>query len=102
LPWIPADNVIVAGSSVGAAGNEDIQLLRYSSAGTLNGQYRFSGAQTRPDFPTGLVIDSGNFAIVSGVTQNTNGDTDMYVAKINLTTQTAASGWPKIINSDGQ
>ena len=92
-----ADNVIVAGSSVGTAGNEDIQLLRYSPGGTMNGQFRFTGAQTRPDFPTGLVIDSGNFAIVSGTTQNTNGDTDIYLAKVDLGTQAAV--WTRITNS---
>ncbi len=92
-----ADNVIVAGTSIGQG--EDIQLLRYSPAGTLNGQFRFTGAQTRVDFPTGLAVDSADFAIVTGNTTNTNGDADIYLAKINLSTQSAV--WTQIITSAG-
>ena len=93
-----ADNVIVAGRSTQA--NDDIYLIRYAAAtGTQTGQFRFTGPQTRPDYPTDMAIDAAGNPVVVGVTTNANGDADIYVAKINLTTETAI--WTRTISSTG-
>jgi hypothetical protein len=92
------DNVIVAGRSTQA--NDDIYLIRYSAAsGTPTGQFRFTGPMTRPDYPADMAIDAAGNPVVVGVTTNANGDADIYVAKINLTTETAI--WTRTINSVG-
>ena len=93
-----ADNVIVTGRSVGLGSGEDIYTVRYVAAtGVPNGEFRYTGAGLRTDFPVDLAIDSNGNAIVAGVTTNTNNDTDIYLAKINLTTQTAT--WTQTIAS---
>jgi hypothetical protein len=91
-----ADNVIVAGRSTQA--NDDIYLIRYAAAtGLQTGQFRFTGPLTRPDYPADMAVDAAGNPVVVGVTTNANGDADIYVAKINLTTETAI--WTRTINS---
>jgi hypothetical protein len=91
-----ADNVIVAGRSTQA--NDDIYVIRYAAAnGAQTGQFRFTGPLTRPDYPADMAIDAAGNPVVVGVTTNANGDADIYVAKINLTTETAI--WTRTIGS---
>jgi len=91
----PLDTVIVAGTVTGS--NDDIQVLRYTAAGTLNGQFRYTSAGTRPDTAVDLKVDSAGFAIVVGTSTVASGNADIYVAKVNLTTQAAV--WTQFITS---
>ena len=91
-----SDNVIVAGKSTQAS--DDIYLIRYAAAtGLQTGQFRFTGPLTRPDYPADMAIDAAGNPVVVGVTTNANGDADIYLAKINLTTETAI--WTRTVAS---
>jgi len=61
-----ANNVIVAGQSVGSAGSFDYATLQYSSAGVPLWTNRYNGPGNGHDQANAVAVDSGNNVIVTG------------------------------------
>lgn len=70
--------VTVCGSSIGAAGNYDIIYQVYGNvSGAASFSGRFNGTANLDDFASSIRVDAGGVRVVSGITANSSGNTDM-------------------------
>lgn len=95
-----SDNVIVTGRSfIGSVSGDDIYTVKYNGVtGGVLSSFRYTGAGTRTDYPTGLAIDSAGKVIVCGVTTDAT-SSDFYVAKYDMSTLVATADWTRIFGT---
>jgi hypothetical protein len=70
-------NVYVAGATVNGAGNTDILLAKYNSAGVQLWIQQYAGSGNGPDFAGGLAVTNTDVYVTGAVTTGTNLATDV-------------------------
>lgn len=101
-----ANNMIVAGYRVNAAGNQDIFVTKYNSSGIEQWTNIYNGPASGNDVATGVDVDSNNNIIVTGYTYN-GSNIDFITIKYNSngtalwSGMDGAGGIAKIYNGGG-
>jgi len=75
-------NAYVAGKVIGAGGNSDIAVLKYSSTGTLLWDWIYNGSSNSTDEAVGVKLDPDGNVCVGGTTSQSGKDHDFAFIKL--------------------
>ena len=92
----PAGNVVVAGESRGAGGDQDYATVKYDSAGNQLWAARYGGLAAGFDSVYCVTMDTSGNVSVTGLANGTGGKSD--IATIKYASATGAEVWRAIYN----